>query len=118
LNGVIVTAPQLLEASFKPDALDQHVVGLPLFSDISDDELLMSFNDENNKPSLNINVHSSPPFRNPVSSGTVAVVQGVGPQHSCTLMHGGKEPRTFLANESHDTLHECLVRASAPHMHH
>jgi len=36
--GEIVTAARLLEASFKPDALDQHV-GLPLFCDISDDEL-------------------------------------------------------------------------------
>jgi len=40
-DGEIVTASQLLEASFKPDALDQHV-GLPLLTDIFDDELLMS----------------------------------------------------------------------------
>jgi len=33
------------------------------------------FNDENNKPSVNINVHSSRPFRNPLSSSTVAGVQ-------------------------------------------
>jgi len=40
-DGEIVTATQLLEASFKPDTLDQHV-GLLEFSYISDDELLMS----------------------------------------------------------------------------
>jgi len=40
-DGEILTATQLFEASFKPDTLDQHV-GLPLFSDISDYELLMS----------------------------------------------------------------------------
>jgi len=43
-DGEIVTATQFLEASFKPDTLDtldQHV-GLPLFTVISDDELLMS----------------------------------------------------------------------------
>jgi len=40
-DGEIVTATLLLEASFKPEALDQQV-GLPLSSDISDDELLRS----------------------------------------------------------------------------
>jgi len=44
-DSEIVTVTQLLEASFKQNTLDQHV-GLPLFSDITDDELLMSFNDE------------------------------------------------------------------------
>lgn len=93
-DGEIVTATQLLEDSIKPDAQD---VGL-LFCDISDYDLvnfasqaeltpcdltskdsLCNFSgviqDENIKPQVNINVGLSRPFRNPVSSSTMADVQ-------------------------------------------
>jgi len=41
-DGEIITASQLLEASFKPDALEHQHVDLPLLTDIFHDELLMS----------------------------------------------------------------------------